>query len=63
MIKTRHNGHSGYLPITDAAFLTKTKEPPLMMLNTFLSQNGLEKDQPKCVRTDQGGELAQSAVF
>lgn len=68
-MKTSHDGHSSYPLIMDAAsrhtwtFLAKTKEPPLMTLNTFLSQNGLKKDQPKCVRTDQGGELARSAAF
>ena len=68
-IKTSHDGCSSHLLITDAAsrhawtFLTKTKEPPLMTLNTFSSQNGLKKDQPKFTRTDQGGELAQSAAF
>ena len=68
-IKTSHDGCSSYLLITDAAslhtwaFLAKTKEPPLITLNTFLLQNGLKTDQPKFIRTDQGGESARSAAF
>ena len=42
-IKTSHDGYSSYLLVADAAsrftwiFLTKTKEPSLTMLNTFLT--------------------------
>ena len=68
-IKTSHDGYSSYLLITDAAsrftwiFLTKTKEPPIITLNTFMEQHGLNDKTPKFVRTDQGGELARSQAF
>ena len=68
-IKTSHNGYSSYLLITNAAsrhtwiFLTKTKEPPIVTLDLFLTQHGLKKEIPKSVRTDQGGELARSTAF
>lgn len=68
-IKTSHDGYSSYLLITNAAsrhtwiFLTKTKEPPIVTLEVFLTQHGLKKDIPKFIRTDQGGELARSTAF
>ena len=68
-IKTSHDGHSSCLLMTDAAsrftwmFLTKTKEPPIETLNTFMTQHGLTDKIPKLVQTDQGGELARSKAF
>ena len=68
-MKTSHNGHSSCLLITDAAprftwiFLTKTEEPPIATLNTFVTQHGLTDKIPKFVWTDQGGELARSKAF
>ena len=68
-IKTSHDGCSSHPLVTDAAtrhawiFLAKTKEPPLAILNAFLTQHGLKKNQPKFVRTDQGGEPARSTAF
>ena len=64
-MKTSHDGHSSCSSITDAAtrhswtFLKKIKEPPLITLNTFLSQHRLKKDETKCVWTNQGGEQAR----
>ena len=68
-MKTSHDGHSSYLLVTEAAtqhmwiFLTKKKEPPIVTLNTFLTQHGLKDNKPKFVWTDQGGELARSTAF
>jgi hypothetical protein len=42
-------------------FLTKSKEPPIELVTTFLRQFG-HKDGGS-IRTDQGGELARSAAF
>ena len=59
-----YDGFSSYLLIVDEAsrfvwvFLTNTKEPPLDILDTFLSRFGHERGGS--IRTDQGGELARS---
>ena len=59
-----YDGFSSYLLIVDEAsrfvwvFLTNTKEPPLAILDAFLSRFGHEKGGS--IRTDQGGELARS---
>jgi hypothetical protein len=59
-----YDGFSSYLLIVDEAtrfiwvFLTKSKAPPLDILDTFLTRFGHEHGGS--VRTDQGGELARS---
>ena len=69
LVKTSHDGYSSYLLVTDAAsrhtwiFLAKTKEPPIVTLEVFLTQHSLKNEIPKFIRTDQGGELAQSTAF
>jgi hypothetical protein len=42
-------------------FLTNSKSPPLDIVKEFLVQHG--HDDSGSVRTDQGGELAQSSAF
>ena len=57
-IKTSHNGYTSYLLITDAAspftwiFLSKTKDPPIQVLDLFLQCHGLKEDMAKYVQTD-----------
>merc|ERR1711884_958343 len=69
LIKASHDGYTSYLLITDAAsrftwiFLSKTKDPPIQVLDLFLQHHGLKGDMAKYVRTDQGGELARSTTF
>jgi hypothetical protein len=59
-----YDGFSAYLLIVDGAsryvwvFLTMTKAPPLDIIDLFLSRFG--HDSGGFIRTDQGGELAQS---
>ena len=59
-----YDGFSSYLLIVNEAtrfiwvFLTKSKAPPLDILDTFLTRFGHENGG--LVRTDQGGELARS---
>jgi hypothetical protein len=61
-----YDGYSSHLVIVDGAsrrvwvFLTKSKDPPIEILRTFVSKFGLAKG---LIRTDQGGELAQSGIF
>ena len=58
------NGFSSYLLILDEAsryiwvFLTKSKEPPLDIIDTFLARFGHRNGSS--IRSDQGGELARS---
>ena len=58
------DGYSSYLLVVDEAsrhiwvFLTKIKEPPLDIVDTFLTRFGHVKGGS--VRNDQGGELARS---
>jgi len=65
-IVTSYDGHSSHLIIVDGAsrrvwaFLTKSKEPPLDILKSFMSKFGIGNG---VIRTDQGGELARSASF
>ncbi len=60
-----YDGYSSYLLIVDKAsrhvwvFLTKSKEPPMDIIDTFLAQHGHSKGG--CLCTDQGGELAWSS--
>jgi hypothetical protein len=61
-----YDGHCAYLLIEDSAsrrvwaFLTKSKEPPITILNAFMSKFGTGSG---IIRTDQGGKLAQSNAF
>jgi len=61
------DGYSSYLIIVDEAsryiwvFLTKSKEPPLEIIDTFLDRFGHTKGGS--VRSDQGGELARSFEY
>jgi hypothetical protein len=63
-VVTSYDGFSSYLLIVDEAtrfiwvFLTKSKAPPLDILDSFFARFGHEHGGS--VRTDQGGELAQS---
>ena len=63
-VVTSYDGFSSYLLIVDEAtrfiwvFLTKSKAPPLDILDSFLARFGHEHGGS--VRTDQGGELARS---
>ncbi len=60
-----YNGYSSYLLIVDKAsrhvwaFLTKSKEPPLDIVEAFLERHG--HSNGRCLCTDQGGELARSS--
>ncbi len=61
------DGYSLYLLVVDEAsryiwvFLTKSKEPPLDIINTFLDHCGHELGG--LIHTDQSGELAHSFTF
>ncbi len=61
------DGYSSYLLIVDEAsrfmwvFLTKSKEPPLDIINSFLRKFGNEEGGSIC--SDQGGELAKSPAL
>jgi hypothetical protein len=62
-------GYVAYLLIIDSkarhawVFNTKTKEPPIQTVDLFLQQYGLKDGTQRYVRTDLGGELANSSVF
>jgi hypothetical protein len=59
-----YDGFSSYLLVVDEAsryiwvFLTNTNEPPLDLIDTFLTRYRHAHGGP--IRTDQGGELARS---
>jgi hypothetical protein len=62
-----HDGYNAYCLITDACsrytwcFNTTSKEPPVNILNMFLTRHGLQdKNMPRSIRVDQGGEYARS---
>ena len=61
------DGYNSYLIIVDEVsrylwvFLTKSKEPPIGEVTTFLAQFG--NADGGIIRTDQGGELARSEEF
>ena len=61
------DGYSSYLLIVDKAsryiwvFLTKSKEPPLDIIDTFLDRFGHKNGGS--IRSDQGGELARSFAY
>jgi hypothetical protein len=63
-VVSSYDGFSSYLLIVDEAtrfiwvFLTKSKTPPLDILDSFFTRFGHEHGGS--VRTDQGGELARS---
>ena len=62
-----YDGFSSYLLIVDEAsrfvwvFLTSTKEPPMDIVDAFLSRFG--HTHGGSIRTDQGGELARSLAL
>ena len=61
------DGYSSYLLIVDEAsrfmwvFLTKSKDPPLDIVDSFLKKLG--HDNGGSIRFDQGGELAKSTAL
>lgn len=61
------DGYSSYLLVVDEAsryiwvFLTKSKEPPLDILDSFLDRFGHVNGGS--IRSDQGGELARSFAY
>ena len=63
-----HDGYKCYLLIIDLytrylwVFLSKNKHPPIRVMKQFLRTYG-NKEGTRMVRTDQGGELARSALF
>ena len=65
-IVTSYDGHSSHLIVVDGAsrwvweFLTKSKEPPLDILRSFMTKFGIGNG---VVWIDQGGELARSKSF
>ena len=66
---TSVDGYNSYLIIVDKAsrymftFLTKSKNSPLDIAKSFLTRHGNPCIVGKTIRTDQGNELAGSAVF
>jgi hypothetical protein len=65
-IVTSYNGYSSHLIIIDStsrrvrAFLTKTKEPPIDILQAFLRKFGISTG---VIWTNHGGKLARSDSF
>lgn len=63
------DGYTSYIIVMDAVsrkmwiFLSKSKEPPVELVDAFLGDVGLKEGPLRAVRTDQGGELARSAAF
>jgi hypothetical protein len=68
-ILTSREGYAAYLLIVDSktrhvwAFNTKTKEPPIQTVDLFLQRYGLKDGTQRYIRTDLGGELANSQDF
>jgi hypothetical protein len=64
-----HEGYTAYLLIIDSkackvwVFPTKTKEPPIQTVDLFLQRNGLKDGTQRYIRSDLGGELANSQDF
>jgi hypothetical protein len=62
-------GYVAYLLIVDSkackawVFNTKAKEPPIITVDLFLQRNGLKDGTQRYIRTDLGGELANSEAF
>ena len=67
-ILTSIDGYKSSLLILDErtryhwVFLTKTKSPPIDILNVFLTAHGI-KEGNRTIRIDQGGKLVTSAYF
>ena len=65
---TSLDGYKCYLLVIDLftrylwTFLCKNKHPPVQLLKQFLRTYG-NHDGTRIIRTDQGGELARSALF
>ena len=63
------DGHTAYLLIVDSktrqvwVFNTKTKEPPIQIVDLFLQRYGLKDGTQRYIRTDLGGKLANSQAF
>jgi hypothetical protein len=52
------------LPDLPGAFLTTSKEPPVSILDLFLTRHGLQdKTTPRFIRVDQGDDFARSEDF
>jgi hypothetical protein len=66
---TSLDGYRSYCLIIDKksrytwVFLTKTKSPPINLLEKFLKEHGNKNTTHKTIRTDQGGELWASQQF
>jgi hypothetical protein len=62
-------GYVAYLLIIDSkarkawVFNTKTKEPPITTVDLFLQRYSLKDGTQRYIRTNLGGELANSAAF
>jgi hypothetical protein len=61
-----HDGYNAYYLIIDACsrhvwyFLTTSKDPPVTILDMFLTRHGIQDtDTPRSIRVDQGGEFAR----
>jgi hypothetical protein len=66
---TSIDGYRSYCIIVNRAsrytwvFLTKTKHPPVDLITKFLEQHGNKQVARRTIRTDEGGELWNSALF
>jgi transposase InsO family protein len=66
---TSLDGYQCYLSIKDRktryqwVFPTKSKTPPLDIIDTFLTQHGHKTATRKTIRLDQGGDLYESHKF
>ena len=62
-------GYIGFLTIIDVAtrylwvFPIKNKDPPIKLLNTFLTKRGIKKIKDKTITTSKNGYLAKSKAF
>jgi hypothetical protein len=68
-ILTSRQGYAAYLLIVDSktrqvwVFNTKTKEPPIKMVDLFLQRYGLKDGTQRYIRTNLGGGLTNSQEF
>ena len=66
---TSIDGYRSYFLIIDRktryiwVFLTKTKKPPVQILQQFLKEHGHPSARHKVIRCDQGGEVCGSQAF
>lgn len=66
---TSIDGYRSYCLIIDRksrymwVFLTKTKQPPIDILDQFFAKHGHPTAKHKTIRTDEGGELWHSQAF